>query len=79
MVAVLELGKAVGEDRLRQAVGAALQMGCSDADAVRYLLTSDQLRRPPTAEIEVGPLARFDRPAPSLSGYDQLLGREGTP
>lgn len=79
MVAVLELGKAVGEDRLRQAVGAALEMGCSDADAVRYLLTSDQLRRPPTAEIEVGPLARFDRPPPSLSGYDQLLGREGTP
>ena len=57
----------------------ALQMGCSDAEAVRYLLTVDQLQRPPVDGVEVGPLTRFDRPMPSVAGYDQLLSREVAP
>jgi hypothetical protein len=54
----------------------ALELGCSDAEAVRYLLTSAQLTRPAPEPAEVGALARYDRPMPSLSGYDRLLGKE---
>lgn len=79
MVTVLGLGKTFGAERVQAAVAAALRMGCSDAEAVRYLLTADQLRRPPPDEVDVGPLARFDRPAPSLAGYDRLLSREAAP
>ena len=40
-------------------------------------------RRPPTGAasgpvapvIPIGALARYDRPAPTLTGYDQLLSR----
>lgn len=76
MVAVIALGKTFGYDRLQEAVAAALRLGSSDGAAVRYLLTADQLQRPPVAELEVGPLARFDRPPSSLAGYDRLL-RQG--
>lgn len=79
MVTVLGLGKTFGAEQVQVAVAAALRMGCSDAEAVRYLLTADQLRRPPPDEVDVGPLARFDRPAPSLAGYDRLLSREAAP
>jgi hypothetical protein len=44
---------------------------------VRYLLTAGELERSQPPIIEVGSLARFDRPPPTMSGYDQLLaGRE---
>lgn len=79
MVAVLGFGKIFGYERLQEAVAAALQMGCSDAEAVRYLLTADRLQRPPLDSVEVGALARFDRPAPSLDSYDQLLSQEVAP
>lgn len=76
MVTVLGFGKTFGSERLQEAVAAALRMGCSDAEAVRYLLTADQLQHASVEAVDVGTLARFDRPAPSLAGYDQLLGRE---
>jgi len=79
MVAVLGLGRTFGSERLQEAVATALKMGCSDAEAVRYLLSAEQLQRPPLDSVEVGALARFDRPVPSLTGYDQLLKREATP
>ena len=76
MIGVLRLGREFGDDRLRQAVERALELGCSDAAAIRYLLTSAQLSRPAPEVAEVGALARYDRPLPSLNGYDQLLGQE---
>lgn len=79
MVAVIGLGRTFGHQRLAAAVAAAVGMGCSDADAVRYLLTAGDLERPPPGSVDVGALARFDRPAPSMAAYDQLLDRAGAP
>jgi hypothetical protein len=41
--------------------------------AIRHLLTAGQMSRPAVAAIDVGGLARYERPQPVLSGYDQLL------
>jgi hypothetical protein len=77
MVGVILLGREFGHDRLRAAVAIAVTRGAYDAGAVRYLLTATDLQRSPPAAIEVGPLARYDRPAPTVAGYDRLLlGRE---
>jgi hypothetical protein len=76
MIGVLRLGQQVGHDRLRHAVETALELGCWDAEAVRYLLTSEQLVRPAAEAADIGVLACYDRPMPSVSGYDQLLGQE---
>jgi transposase len=75
MVGVILLGRQFGHDRLRRAVSAAVTHGACDLGAVRYLLTAAELRRAPPMPIEVGPLVRFDRPPPTMTGYDRLLGR----
>jgi transposase len=80
MVGVILLGRQFGHDRLRAAVAIAVTRGACDVGAVRYLLTAGDLRRSPPAAIEVGPLARYDRPVPTVAGYDRLLrGREAVP
>jgi len=48
-------------------------MGCHDGAAIRHLLTAEQLNRPVIAAIEIGALARYERPLPVMTGYDQLL------
>jgi hypothetical protein len=48
-------------------------MGTSSLSAIRYLLNVDC--RPTssgTAIVEVGQLRRYDRPQPSMEGYEQL-------
>jgi hypothetical protein len=37
------------------------------------LLTAEQFNRPVIAAIEIGDLARYERPLPVMTGYDQLL------
>jgi hypothetical protein len=76
MVQVILLGRAFGHDRLRTAVAEAVAHGACDVGAVRYLLTAAELRRPAPATLEVGQLACYDRPPPTMAGYDRLLGRE---
>jgi hypothetical protein len=73
MVAVLDLGREFGHDRLRTAIMATVSLGACDVAAVRYLLTEASLQRAPAAPIDVGELARYDRPAPSVADYDTLL------
>jgi hypothetical protein len=51
-------------------------MDCKDADAVRYLMTADQLERVKPPTIEVAALAQYDRPIPVMDEYDQLIGSE---
>lgn len=78
MVAVVMLGRRFGHDRLRAAVAVAVAHGACDLEAVRYLLSAATLQRSSPAAIEVGSLARYDRPPPTVAGYDRLLaGREG--
>jgi hypothetical protein len=74
MIELLELGAGQGWERLEAAVEQALSLGCHDVAAIRHLLASGQLNRPAVAAIDIGLLARYERPQPVLSGYDRLLG-----
>ena len=73
MIELLSLGASEGWDQLRCAVDQALSLGCQDVAAIRHLMISAQLDRPAVEAIEVGLLARYERPMPVMSGYDQLL------
>jgi transposase len=80
MISVLQLGRGYGYARLQAAVEQALAWGCADPAALRYLLTADTLAHQPPVVVDVGPLAAYDRPQPSLHAYAQLLGGgEGRP
>ena len=65
MIEVLQLGRVHGQSALRQAIETALALGTLDAAAVRHLVAQPQLERAPQPQLEVGPLARFERPLPS--------------
>nr|WP_294530765.1 hypothetical protein [uncultured Rhodopila sp.] len=60
-------------ERLRAAVVSMLSHGACDVAAVRYLLTEASLHKGRPAPIDVGALARYDRPLPDLADYDTLL------
>src|SRR5437899_492670 len=63
MIELLGLGKRYGWDRLR----------CTDAAAVRHLVTADELVRSHTEPCELSGLERYDRPLPQMQEYDLLL------
>jgi hypothetical protein len=73
MVAVVGLGREFGHDALRLAITTAVSLGACDVAAVRYLLTETGLRKREAAAIDVGELARYDRPLPTMTEYDVLL------
>ncbi len=73
IIEVLLLSRTHGAVRVRQAVEEALEMGTSSLSAIRYLLNVDC--RPTSSEaaaVEIGELRRYDRPQPSMEGYEQL-------
>jgi len=62
-----------GPAAVRQAVEEALELGCSDVGAVRYLLSVAGLGpQAPVAPVHLGALNRYDRPQPRLEDYDRL-------
>jgi hypothetical protein len=73
MVAVVQLGREFGHDRLREAVAGAVALGACDVAAVRYLLTEAVLHKACPEPIDVGALTAYDRPMPSVADYDALL------
>jgi transposase len=73
MIELLSLGASEGWDQLRGAVDQALSLGCQDVAAIRHLMISTQLTKPTVETIEVGLLARYERPLPVMNSYDQLL------
>jgi transposase len=73
MIGLLQLGRAHGYAALRGAIDAALALGCTDAGAVRHLLTARTLDRTQPEAVDVGALARFERPLPTIGEYDRLL------
>jgi len=75
MIELLLAGREKGYGLLRQAVERALETGCSDMAAVRYFLHEQALVRPAAEAVDIGDVHGFDRPAPSLSGYDVLLSQ----
>jgi hypothetical protein len=59
---------------LTEAMDRAVGSGALDPQAV--LIDARRLARGPVAPvIPIGTLARYNRPAPALTGYDQLLFR----
>jgi hypothetical protein len=73
MIELLTLGKRHGWDRLQQVVEQSLALGCTDAAAVRHLLTATELNRPRIEFLELNGLERYERPLPLMNEYDQLL------
>ena len=73
MIEILLLGQQHGAMRLREAIEEALQLGCSDAAAIQYLLTADQLQKKKPEVVELGALISYERPQPTMEAYDQLL------
>ena len=74
MVALLRLGREFGYAKLETAVSQALELGCTDVAAIRHLLMSDQLQHAAVTMIEIGALAAYERPLPTMAEYNQLLG-----
>ena len=62
-----------GQLALQDAIDAALVLGCTDEAAVRHLVTARSLEHARPAMVEVGLLAQFERPLPTVGEYDQLL------
>jgi hypothetical protein len=73
MISVLLLGREFDHARLRAAIFTTVSLGACDVAAVRYLLTEARLHKGRPEPIDVGELARFDRPMPSVADYDTLL------
>jgi transposase len=74
MIELLALGKRHGWDRLRRGVEEALSLGCTDAAAVRHLLSAGELTRPHVESLVLIGLERYERPLPQIAEYDGLLG-----
>jgi hypothetical protein len=74
MIELLTLGKRYGWEKLQQVVEQSLALGCTDAAAVRHLLTGTELGRPRPELLELNGLERYERPLPLMNEYDQLLG-----
>ena len=77
MILLLQLARTHGQQRLQGAIEATLALGCQDSAAVRHLLAAAQLERMPVAPLQLGLLARFDRPMPKVTDYDRLLVGRG--
>ena len=74
MIELLQLGREHGFARLRVAIEAALDLGCTDAAAVRHLLAAETLaHHRPAPLLDLGALSRYERPLPEVHAYDHLL------
>jgi transposase len=76
MIELLKLGSQQGWDRLERAVTEALSLECWDAAAIRYLMTAEWEVSQRADPLELGSLARYERPLPEVIHYDQLLAAE---
>ena len=75
MIELLQLGRQQGYERLTEAVAKALEIGCTDAAAVRYLMQAARLDHQRVPRLEIGALVRYERPLPVVENYNQLLAR----
>jgi transposase len=75
MIELLQVGRVHGQARLLAAIDAALVLGCTDAAAVRHLVTAQHLEHARPEAMAVGALAQFERPLPTVGEYDRLLGQ----
>ena len=73
MVAVIRMGREFGHAKLEASVVEALALGCTDVAAIRHLLMADELQHAAQETIEIGVLAAYERPLPTMIEYNQLL------
>jgi transposase len=73
MIELLMLGRSYGYERLAQAVAKALAIGCTDAAAVRHLLSAETLVHRKVEKVEIAALSLYERALPVMTPYDQLL------
>ena len=73
MVGVIRMGCEFGYAKLEAGVVEALELGCTDVAAIRHLLMTDQLQHAPQQPVEIGVLAAYERPLPTMIEYNQLL------
>jgi transposase len=78
MIELLLLGREQGYEPLEKAIAQALELGCTDAAAVRCLMQSSSLTHRQVELLELPKLARYEQPLPIISSYDQLLCREAS-
>ncbi len=76
MVAIIRMGREFGYAKLETAVAQAMDLGCTDVAAIRHLLMSDQLQHAAVSTVEIGALAAYERPMPTMAEYNQLLTSE---
>jgi len=74
LVEVLLLQRSLPVGAVHAALAAAEQLGAVDPALVAVEARRSADRRQPTAPLERPALRRFDRPVPTLAGYDVLLG-----
>ena len=77
MIGLLQLGRTHGQAALQRVIEEALALGVQDSAAVRHLLATPQLERPQPAVLDVGQLAAYERPLPTVALYDALLAVAG--
>jgi transposase len=77
MVDVIRLGREHGYQRLENTIERALALGCSDVEAIRYLLLESRLERARPEAVQVPELMEYDRPLASCDDYDCLLSGVG--
>ena len=73
MVALIRMGREFSYPKLEAAIERALELGCMDVAAIRHLLMTDQLQHSVAESIEIGALAAYERPLPTMIEYDQLF------
>jgi transposase len=73
MVALLHLGREFGYAKLEASVSQAMELGCTDVAAIRHLLMTDELQHAAVTTVEIGALAAYERPLPTMAEYSQLL------
>jgi hypothetical protein len=73
MIEVILLGREHGYERLEQTIRKALELGCSDAAAIRHLLLASELERKQPEPIDASAFLQYDRPILPLTNYDLLL------
>ena len=59
--------------KLETSVAQAMELGCTDVAAIRHLLMTDELQHAVVTTVEIGALAAYERPLPTMAEYNQLL------
>lgn len=79
MVDVLLLHRSAAREAVVSAVKQALSLGCLEAEAVRHLLHHQIQAQPEVRPLDdLGELARYEMPPPSLDAFDALLARSAS-